>query len=63
MTIWDSTSQTHMLVDSGADACVFPASPRDTALARTPSLVAANRTEIPTYGKRTLTLSLSLIHI
>ena len=46
-----------MLVDSGADACVFPASPRDTALAQTPSLVAANGTEIPTYGKRTLQLS------
>ena len=57
MTIWDRTSRKFLLVDSGADACVFPASPRDTALPRTPSLVAANGTEIATYGKRHLLLS------
>ena len=57
MTIWDNTTQTPMLVDSGADTCVFPASPRDTAHTRTLPLVAANGTEIATYGKRTLSLS------
>ena len=62
MTIWEYNSKTHMLVDSGADACVFPASSRDTAHTRTLPLVAANGTEIATSDKRTLSLSFAPGH-
>ena len=62
MTIWDRTSRQFLLVDSGADTCVFPASCRDTVLPRTTSLRAANGTEIATYGKRSLNISFSPGH-
>ena len=73
MTIWDYASQRHFLVDSGADESVVPATAHDQTLPRSQSLIAANGTEIATFGRRDMTVSfapghhiiqsLSLIHI
>eukprot|EP00094_Tigriopus_californicus_P013837 TCALIF_13392-PA protein Name:"Protein of unknown function" AED:0.19 eAED:0.21 QI:5/0/0/0.75/0.66/0.25/4/0/311 len=41
------------------DESVFPTSPRDKSLTRTADLIAANGSAIPTYGKRSLTLTFS----
>ena len=41
-------------IDSGADKCVFPASTAVKLLPRTTSLVAANGSNIHTFGKRFL---------
>ena len=58
MTIWDHISERPFLVDSGADECVFPVSAEDIrSRSRSESLVAANGTEIATYGKKRLQLS------
>ena len=62
MTIWDYASGRSFLVDSGADESVVPATAQDQTLPRTQSLVAANGTEIRTFGRRELILSLAPGH-
>ena len=62
MTIWDHASRKSFLVDSGADESVFPATAQDQTLPRSQPLVAANGTEIATFGRRQMTLSLALGH-
>ena len=57
ISVFDLISKRSFLVDSGADECVFPATRADALLLRGPSLVAANGSSIPTYGKRIITLS------
>ena len=44
-------------MDSGADECVFPATSSDLLLPHTATLVAANGSDIKTFGKRDITLS------
>ena len=61
MTIWDHVSKRHFLVDSGADESVFPATAHDQTLPRSQSLVAANGTEIATFGRRDLESLFSLL--
>ena len=62
MTIWDYASQRHFLVDSGADESVVPATAQDQTLPRSQSLLAANGTEIATFGRRDLALSFAPGH-
>ena len=63
MSIEDKNSGKFFLIDSGADECVFPAAGADLALPRSTDLVAANGSSIKTFGKRSISISLSLIHI
>ena len=57
--IVDDISAKRFLVDTGASVSVFPASHKDRhGGVRTPSLVAANGTNIATYGTREMSLSL-----
>ena len=62
MTIWDYTSQRHFLADSGADESLVPATAKDQSLPRSQSLMAANGTEIATFGRRELLLSFAPGH-
>ena len=57
ISIKDQLSGKFFLVDSGANECVFPASPEDRSLPQSTSLVAANGSSISTFGKRTLPLN------
>lgn len=58
--IVDGNSNKRFLVDTGASVSVFPASYKDKHSAtRTPSLIAANGSNIATYGSRDLSLSLN----
>ena len=63
MSVADRISNRSFLVDSGADECVFPATPEDRALPTTSSLVAANGSTIHTFGKRTMPISLATGHL
>lgn len=57
MTVWDRHSGITYLVDCGADVSVFPAMPNDKKKsARTEPLQAANGSQIPTWGKRKMSL-------
>ena len=47
-------------MDTGADVSIIPAKPDDQKKKTTYKLYAANRTEINTYGYRSLELSLGL---
>lgn len=60
LTVWDRTTGTRFLVDTGANVCVFPASPSDRRTLTTPnqSLTAANGSKINTWGRRKLHLLL-----
>ena len=59
MSVWDCVTETSFLVDTGADVCVFLASPKDKR-ERFPqiSLTAANGSEINTWGHRKFTFTL-----
>ena len=50
------------MVDSGADECVFPATPADFSSPRSLDLIAANGSAIKTFGKRTLLVSFAPNH-
>ena len=55
--IWDKTSGSQFLVDTGAEVSVFPATGLETRTKQPgPSLVAANGSSIKTYGVRTIPL-------
>ena len=57
--IVDDNSAKRFLVDTGASVSMFPASHKDRhSGVRTPSLVAANGTNIATYGTREMSLRL-----
>ncbi|KAL8559622.1 hypothetical protein ACOMHN_008333 [Nucella lapillus] len=56
ITVADVVSGRSFLVDTGAEESVFPANVTDRKKARGPSLVAANGSAIPTYGKRNIPL-------
>ncbi|CAB0013258.1 unnamed protein product, partial [Nesidiocoris tenuis] len=58
----DRKSGLHFLVDSGADVSIVPASKMKSTLTHNcdSKLYAANNTEIPTYGVRTLSVDLGL---
>ena len=58
ITVADVLSGRSFLVDTGAEESVFPASIAERKKVRGPSLVAANGSAIPTYGKRNITLQL-----
>ena len=62
MTIWDYASQRHFIVDSGADESIVPATAHDQTLPHSQSLLAANGTEIATFGHRDLALSFAPGH-
>ena len=57
--MWDRQNGTSFLVDTGADICVFPASPRDRKT-RPPGckLIAANGSNILTWGHQLLSVHL-----
>ena len=56
ITVADILSGRSFLVDTGAEESVFPANHLDRKKTRGPSLVAANGSAIPTYGKRNIPL-------
>ena len=58
--MWDRQNRTSFLVDTGADICVFPASPRDKKT-RPPGckLIAANGSNILTWGHQLLSVHLA----
>ncbi len=58
IVVSDATSGRNFLVDTGAEESVYPASKQDRHKTKGPNLVAANGTNIATYGKRKLNLSL-----
>lgn len=58
ISVCDINTGRSFLVDSGAEESVFPAAKQDRRRARTSNLVAANGTNINTYGKRTFALNL-----
>lgn len=58
--ITEKSTQLSFLVDSGAEISILPASSSDKKRARGFDLQAANRTTIPTYGERSLTLNFGL---
>ena len=62
MSIKDRNSGQAFLIDSGADECVYPATPADLSLPQTSQLVAANGSIIRTFGKRTLAISFAVGH-
>ena len=62
MPVNDRVSGRAFLVDSGADECVFPASPMDQLQTQTTDLIAANGSSIKTFGKRMLSISFSPGH-
>ena len=57
ISITDRLLGRSFLEDSGADECVFPATSSDLLLPHTATLVAANGSDIKTFGKRDITLS------
>ena len=59
ISIKDTISGKLFLVDSGADECVFPAGQADLSLPRLVDLVAANGSNIKTFGKRRIRVAFS----
>lgn len=59
LVVWDRKSGRQFLIDSGAEVSCIPVTARDKkCLARTDPLVAANGSQIATWGKRTLSIDL-----
>ena len=59
MFVLDNSTNTKLLVDSGAEVSLFPAAPADRAAgAAGPPLAAANGSAIRSYGHRTVQVSL-----
>lgn len=58
LVVSDLSSGRTFLIDTGAEESVFPANRQDRQRQRGPNLVAANGSNIATYGKRSLTLKL-----
>jgi len=56
--VWDRNSGHKLLVDTGAQVSVFPASAHERRRQKTEPLVAANGSTINTFGKRTIRLDL-----
>jgi hypothetical protein len=56
MQLRDSFTGRDYLVDSGAELCVIPANKEDRKRGEQSSLIAANGSKIPSYGKRELAL-------
>ena len=58
--MWDRQNGTSFLVDTGADICVFPASPRDKKTRPLGcKLIAANGSNILTWGHQLLSVHLA----
>lgn len=58
--IYDNTTKTKFLIDTGADISVIPATAKDKNNISDFKLFAANDTNISTYGERTLILNVGL---
>ena len=58
--VWDRNSGHKLLVDTGAQVSVFPASAQERRNHKTDPLVAANGSKIDTFGKRTISLDLGI---
>ena len=58
--IADKHSGKAFLIDSGAEVSVFPATPADRKSQPLFTLQAANKSSIPAYGERSLTINLGL---
>ena len=56
--VWDSNTGHKLLVDTGAQVSVFPASAQERRQQKTAPLVAANGSQIETFGTRTISLNL-----
>ena len=56
--VWDRNSGHKLLVDTGAQVRVFPASAHERRSQKTELLIAANGSMIDTFGKRTIPLDL-----
>ena len=56
--VWDRNSGHKLLVDTGAQVSVFPASAHERRSQKTEPLIAANGSTIDTFGKRTIPLDL-----
>ena len=56
--VWDRHAGHKFLVDTGAQVSVFPASAQDRRGQKTEPLVAANGSQIDTFGKRTISFDL-----
>ena len=56
--VWDRHAGHKFLVDTGAQISVFPASAQDRCGQKTEPLVAANGSQIDTFGKRTISFDL-----
>ena len=56
--VWDRNTGHKLLVDTGAQVSVFPASAQDRRQQKTVPLVAANGSQIETFGTRTISLNL-----
>ena len=63
--IRDKTTGTRFLIDTGAEVSILPAGNRRVAVEQPTSvrLQAVNRSIIPTYGQKSLTLELGLRRI
>ncbi len=63
MFLKDKLSGCNFLVDTGAEASVIPATKEEKiSRIKEQSLIAANGTYIPTFGKRIFHLNLVIIH-
>lgn len=58
--IYDKSTGKKFLVDTGANVSVLPATPRDKQRTPTNYLYAANGSQIPTYGERTIVLNIGM---
>ena len=56
--VWDRNTGHKLLVDTGAQVSVFPASAQDRRQQKTAPLVAAKGSQIETFGTRTISLHL-----
>ncbi len=56
--VWDRNTGHKLLVDTGAQVSVFPASATERRSQKTEPLVAANGSSIDTFGRRTIPLDL-----
>ena len=56
--VWDRNGSHKLLVDTGAQVSVFPASAYERRSQKTEPLVTANGSMIDTFGKRTIPLDL-----
>ena len=57
LSVWDCLTETHFLVDSGADVCVFPVPTPNKRQPPSGHLTAANGSKINTWGLHKLTLN------